>query len=186
MLSHGSEVLYFVIASPLIAAGMYTDVAARRIGNRLNLAIVVSGVVVHAMIGGLGGVGSSLAGVGIGLAILLPFYVMGAMGAGDVKFLAAIGAWTGPAGCLYALAIGGLLAGVYAGFEVLRSPNRRIHLAHMAMIAGKLTSGRLLDSNYASYAQLNGERMSMPCGAFFGLGGLAVLASRMLGFGVLR
>jgi prepilin peptidase CpaA len=185
MWSHGLEVVSLVVASPLIAAGMYTDVAARRIGNRLNLAIVGIGIAVQIALAGMAGLWVSLAGVATGLAILLPLYALGTMGAGDVKFLAAIGAWTGAMGCLYALVIGGLAAGAYGLGCMILSRDRRIHLANLAMIAGKFASSRILDPNYASHEQLNSGRVSMPCGAFFGLGGIAVLAARAFGIGVL-
>lgn len=185
MWSHGLAVLPLVAAFPLLAVGMYTDVAARRISNRLNLAIAFIGTATGFLLAGGGGLTASLAGIATGLGVLLPLYALGAMGAGDVKFLAAIGAWTGAMGCLYALAIGGLAAGTYGVAAMLLSRERRVHLANLAMIAGKFASSRILDPNYASHEQLNRGRVSMPCGAFFGLGGIVVLAARVFGIEVL-
>ena len=60
----------------------------------------------------VGGAAALLAG--LGLALLLPFYVMRGVGAGDVKLLAALGALLGPQSlllvALYAALIGGLLS----------------------------------------------------------------------------
>src|SRR5690242_5495578 len=39
------------------------------------------------------GLAWSLLGTGVGLALLLPAYAIGGMGAGDVKLMAGIGAW---------------------------------------------------------------------------------------------
>ena len=63
--------------------------------------------------------GFVLAGSATGLFALLPFYLLGGMGAGDVKFFAAVGAFLGPFATLYAVAmtlvIGALIAaGVYS------------------------------------------------------------------------
>jgi prepilin peptidase CpaA len=44
---------------------------------------------------GVGGIGASLAGTGLGLALLLPMYAIGGMGAGDVKMTMGFGAWAG-------------------------------------------------------------------------------------------
>ncbi|MFC1758947.1 prepilin peptidase [Planctomycetota bacterium] len=40
-----------------------------------------------------GGLGYSLLGTAAGLALLLPAYAIGGMGAGDVKLMAGVGAW---------------------------------------------------------------------------------------------
>jgi prepilin peptidase CpaA len=44
---------------------------------------------------GSGGIGASLAGTGLGFALLLPVYSIGGMGAGDVKMQMGFGAWIG-------------------------------------------------------------------------------------------
>jgi prepilin peptidase CpaA len=55
--------------------------------------------------GGLGRVGIwlALAGCLVGLALMLPGYLIGAMGGGDVKLLAAVGTLLGPGATLRAL-----------------------------------------------------------------------------------
>src|SRR5262249_59054605 len=60
-------------------------------------------------------------GMMVGLAVLMPLYALRATGAGDVKFLAALGTLLGPkwtliAG-LYTLIAGGALALAYVAFE---------------------------------------------------------------------
>ena len=53
-------------------------------------------------------------GLVMGLALFLPFYLLGVMGAGDVKLMAMVGAFIGPNhvlwAALYTLMVGGLLA----------------------------------------------------------------------------
>lgn len=64
----------------------------------------------------MGGLGAlpSLAGLGVGLVILLPLYILRAMGAGDIKLMAMIGTFVGPSSILmitvYVLLAGGILA----------------------------------------------------------------------------
>jgi len=75
-----------------------------KVPNRLTFPIILSGwgfgllhtfglhLVAH---DGDGGLGASLAGTGLGFALLLPMYAIGGMGAGDVKMTMGFGAWAG-------------------------------------------------------------------------------------------
>ena len=53
------------------------------------------------MAGGLPGLGLSLGGWLVGCALFLPWFLLRGMGAGDVKLLAALGAWLGPRDALW-------------------------------------------------------------------------------------
>lgn len=182
--SSASQLLFFLIALPLIGAGMYTDVRSRRISNRLNLVLAASGLILHGIVQGRSGVWNGAAGLGTGLAVMVLLYAVGAIGAGDAKFMAAVGAWLGPAGAVYAIAAGCLLAGLFAAIEIVRSRHRRLYLTNLALIADKFVSGRLLDGDAASHEILNQNRVSMPFGAFLGAGGLGVLLGRAFGIGI--
>jgi prepilin peptidase CpaA len=94
------------------AAGI--DIATRRIPNPLSVAVAAGGIVAAAAGVGDVSLGSSLAGFALGLLLMLPAHVLGALGAGDVKLFAAVGAVIGagrivPA-FLYTGVAGGLLA----------------------------------------------------------------------------
>lgn len=56
-------------------------------------------------------------GLGMGLIVLLPLYLLGVMGAGDVKLMAMVGAIVGPADMvwvlLYTMMVGGVLAIIF-------------------------------------------------------------------------
>src|SRR4029079_9032538 len=45
--------------------------------------------------GHIGGIGSAIAGTFLGMALLLPVYAIGGMGAGDVKMTMGFGSWIG-------------------------------------------------------------------------------------------
>jgi prepilin peptidase CpaA len=64
------------------------------------------------------GFGWALGGMALGLCFMLPLYVLGVMGAGDVKLMAMVGAFLGLYSTLYAVlfvfAVGGFAAVVYA------------------------------------------------------------------------
>lgn len=104
----------------LCALAVAADLRHRRIPNSLVLAGMALGLLFQAWApagaglfvadgGGLG-LGNALFGGLVGLALLLPMYVLRALGAGDVKLLAMAGVWFGPASVAWA-ALWTLLAG---------------------------------------------------------------------------
>ena len=95
-----------------------TDVRSRRIPNVLTFAAAGAGVAFHLLTGGWAGLGLSPAGWVTGVLLFLPFFLLQGMGAGDVKLLAALGAWLGPMQtvwlALFTSISGGVLALVVA------------------------------------------------------------------------
>jgi len=119
----------------LLLAGIacVSDLRTRRIPNSIVLAGFGAGLIFNGLVAGVPGVGSSLAGGAIGLALFLPFFALGGMGGGDVKLLAALGSLVGPrdiVGLALAAAIaGGFFALIVAARngrvrEILRSTGR--------------------------------------------------------------
>lgn len=99
----------------VVAAGAaITDVRAARIPNLLTLSGLLAGIAAHASWPEGAGVASSAIGALTGLAVFFPFFALGGMGGGDVKLMAAIGAWIGwrdvVSTALYAAVAGGVLA----------------------------------------------------------------------------
>ena len=101
------------------------DLLAHRIPNRLTGLLLLAGCLLQFAFGGWTALGQAALGALVGLAVLLPLYVLRAMGAGDVKLLAAIGALLGPHWALIAgintLIAGGILAVVYLMIGALRA-----------------------------------------------------------------
>jgi prepilin peptidase CpaA len=80
----------------LLSLGMAgCDLKTRRIPNYLTLSGVLGGVGFQLGYYGLPGFLDALAGLGLGFGLLLGPYLLGGMGAGDVKASAALGAWLG-------------------------------------------------------------------------------------------
>jgi prepilin peptidase CpaA len=107
----------------VVAVATFTDLRSRRIPNWLVLPFLLAGVAVSGWLRGWHGVGQSLEGLGLGALLFGVLFLLGGMGAGDVKLCAAIGAWIGPGQLLIALVLTGLAGGVmvigwalYAGF----------------------------------------------------------------------
>lgn len=95
-----------------LAAGW--DLNKRRIPNSLILAGAAVGILLQGWAAGTGGVLAAIYGLLVGLAILMPGYLMGFTGAGDAKLMAAIGTFLGPLGVLQAglasIVVGGIIA----------------------------------------------------------------------------
>jgi prepilin peptidase CpaA len=95
------------------------DLSTRRIPNALTFGTAFVALVFAVATKGLVGLGMALAGWAVGCVLFLPWFLLGGMGAGDVKLLAGFGAWLGPGAAvwaaLYAGVVGGPLALVVAG-----------------------------------------------------------------------
>jgi prepilin peptidase CpaA len=101
-----------------VCAFAVTDLRKRRIPNQLTVAAALVGLALNVWTAGSAGALFSVAGLLTGLGAFLPFYLARGFGAGDVKALAAIGAFLGVKGAL--LAAGWILmAGAIGGVLVL-------------------------------------------------------------------
>jgi prepilin peptidase CpaA len=105
-----------VLLSSLCLAIAGYDLYARRVPNGLLLLCVLlqlTGLILARPRSELSFAGHAL-GLAIGLLALLPFYVAGWMGAGDVKFFAVLGFFMGVTPLLPIWIIASLLAGLHA------------------------------------------------------------------------
>jgi len=113
--------LLFYVCLLVLAA---LDVRARRVPNTVTVPVLLAGVVgagvVHAWPGLLAGLG----GAAVGLALLIVPFALRLVGAGDVKALAAMGAWLGPSATVFATAVGLVVGGLLAVLLVL--PRREL------------------------------------------------------------
>lgn len=93
-----------------IMVGLFTLVAAvidfrlKRVPNYITVPAAVLGLAFHSLAPHGQGVWFALGGFGVGFALLLLPWIIGGGGMGDVKLLAALGAWLGPILILVAFA----------------------------------------------------------------------------------
>ena len=105
-------------ALAVLAVGLMTatviDLRTRRIPNELTAGMATLGIALA--VSGTSGVstGESIAGIFIGLLLMMPGHALGATGAGDVKLMAAVGAIVGPAVVMSAFVFTAIAGGVLA------------------------------------------------------------------------
>jgi prepilin peptidase CpaA len=110
-----------------------SDLRTRRIPNVLTFSAAGGALVFHLFTGGWNAAGFSLAGYVAGLLLFFPLFALRGMGAGDVKLLAAVGAWIGPAqvtvAALATSIAGAIIALVIAvGYRYLTTALRNVWL----------------------------------------------------------
>ena len=104
-----------MIAALFCAATLWTDLAYRRVPNALLAAVLVAlGLALLTGNAPEPAIPARLLGAGLGIAATLPVYALGRMAAGDVKFLAAAGLFTGPHGLVTVWVVGNLLGLAHA------------------------------------------------------------------------
>lgn len=97
----------------LVAASGFFDLKERKIPNKITFTGIFIGILINIITGGWMGLLQSLLGMFAGLAIFFLPFVMGGMGAGDVKLMGAIGALMGwkfsVMTALYSAIVGGII-----------------------------------------------------------------------------
>jgi prepilin peptidase CpaA len=106
--------LLHIFVGTLLAIACIADVRTRRIPNALTFSGAGLALIYHLLTGGWSAAATSLGGWLLGAALFFPMFALRGMGGGDVKLLAAVGAWVGPGNVVFvALATsvaGGLMA----------------------------------------------------------------------------
>jgi prepilin peptidase CpaA len=90
------------------------DLRTRRIPNLLTFGGAALAIAYSIWTTGLTGFVTSAGGWVLGAALFLPMFILGGMGAGDVKLAACIGAWLGPTAALFVALYSAIAGGVMA------------------------------------------------------------------------
>ena len=171
-----SNVAFAALASGLLVATV-VDIRWRRIPNALTA--TMAGVGVGLAAAGVSGIslGASMAGLALGLALMLPRCAFGPTGAGDVKLMAAVGAIVGPALVVSAFLFTAIAGGVLAVAVAIR--RRRLG-------ATFVRTGRLIAARPDASEDIRGAGSSnrFAYGPAIAIGSMfaATVGSRVLGF----
>jgi prepilin peptidase CpaA len=111
---------------------------------------------------------NSLSGLAIGMALFIPFYLMRGMGGGDVKLMAAIGAFLGPSQVLVAVLATQIVGGIIGLGYILKYGG----LVRLLQGLGLFSLSAFLIKRFGAHANANPLRMRFPyaIAIFFGTG----------------
>jgi prepilin peptidase CpaA len=104
----------YIVCLAIASLACVTDLRTRRIPNVLTFGAAQAGLLYQFVGGGIDGLGHAALGWFAGAVIFILPFALGGLGGGDVKLLAALGAWLGPADVLWLSLYTGIAGGVMA------------------------------------------------------------------------
>jgi prepilin peptidase CpaA len=159
----------------MVSIAAVNDLATRRIPNRLLLAGLAGALFLHALSAEPGvALLSAFGGMLVGLAIFLPFYLVRGMAAGDVKMMAVVGFFTGPAEAFQIAIITWCAGGMMALLLILLRSRVRQALVNI----GHLLSGFMVPGKKLADTALPQSAGSMPYGLAIAAGTVVVLVTQ--------
>ena len=168
-----------LVALAAACVGAVTDVWRFRVYNLLTIPLILTGFLYHTLMDGSRGLTVSVLGGLFGLAVLIFPYLLGLMGAGDVKLLAGVGAWLGVESTMIVFVVSSLVTGVYAlGLMVYRGRLRESWLTIKVIFYRFAALGKYLgkDDIVESLDACKDRRLRLiPFGAMVPLGILGAL-----------
>lgn len=173
MIPHYSSVQ--ILVALVVSAAAATDLRSRRIPNWLTLSGIIAGVSVNWAVSGLSGLRSSLTGLALAFGVYFALYCLRAMGAGDVKLMAAVGAIVGPANWIEILIATSLAGGVLALVLMIWKGRAKQTLWNAYFIGGELIHLRAPFERGEHLDVKNPSALRMPHGVAIAAGTVACL-----------
>lgn len=156
----------------LVSIAAVNDLATRRIPNRLLLAGLAGALVLHlASAERVAMLLAAFGGMLLGLAIFLPFYLVRGMAAGDVKMMAVVGFFIGPAEALQVAIVTWCVGGVMALAVILLRNRLKLAFANL----GQLLFGFVMPGTKLSDLTPSRSVGSIPYGVAIAIGTVVVL-----------
>jgi prepilin peptidase CpaA len=166
-----------LLAATLLIA-VITDLRSHRIYNWLTFPMLAAGLLVHTMTDGLPGLQFALGGLGVAC-LSLVLFILGAMGAGDVKLLGVVGALMGAHFTLWTLLWTAILGGALGVVYALRRGALK-HTLHNALVGGHVCTVLGTTENLQGMAQTS-KVGRMPYAPAIALGVLSTVLLTNLG-----
>ena len=134
---------YFSMGAVLVASlGAASDLHSARIPNWLTYSGLAAALAVRFGSAGWTGLASGFQGMLVAGALFFLLFMIGAMGGGDTKLMAAIGAWSGQERVVAVVIAAALAGGVLAIISMILRPGFRKVMRNLAeIIRFRLTSG---------------------------------------------
>ncbi len=172
-----------VILLTLVLGAAVYDVRYRRIPNWLTVSGVLIGLALNTFTGrndlrpGWPGLRFSLIGLAVGFGIYVVFYALHAMGAGDVKLMAAVGALVGWQDWFGIFIFTALIGGAMALILIVRKRRVAKTFGNIGFILGELKGGKAAYLTREELDVKNPKSLGLPHGAVIAVGTLFFLAA---------
>lgn len=161
-----------VVLLVMVCISAVNDLATRRIPNRLLLIALGCAVILdawspdpaHELL-------QASIGMILGFGIFLPFYLVRGMAAGDVKMMAVVGAFTGPADAFHIAVLAFCTGGLMALLLLLKNGRARAIFGNV----GRMLAGSLIPGMRVSALTPQNSAGFMPYGPAIAIGTIAVL-----------
>jgi prepilin peptidase CpaA len=164
-----------VILVCLVAAAGISDLRTRRIPNWLTVSGVLAGLALNTFLFGLSGLGHSAAGLALAFGIYIVLYSLRAMGAGDVKLMAAVGSIVGPGDWFGIFLITAVIGGISALALILWRKRTRKTFANVTFILGEMMHMRPAYMAREELSVNSPAAVTMPHGTVIALGSIFFL-----------
>ncbi|MEX2172665.1 MAG: prepilin peptidase [Pirellulales bacterium] len=168
----------WVVTITLVVAAVI-DGLKLKVPNWITFPMIISGWIYSATLSpfaGWEGLCYSLIGTAVGLALLMPAYAIGGMGAGDVKLLAGVGAWVWGTVTLYAFAVSAIVGGLIAVLMVLARKSWHKHHNQFWMIWNEVLTVKNPEQLSAIAAERKPSMLLLPYGIPIAIGSIAYFA----------
>jgi prepilin peptidase CpaA len=167
--------LLATLVSIFVITAAVLDYRTKKIPNWITVPAAIAGLLFHAVMPESRGILWALAGFGVGFLLLIVPWLLGGGGMGDVKLLAALGAWLGPLMILAVFGASAVLAACMAAAVMVSSS-----LTHGFSAA----RGRYLNLNHGGAATAAAPRAKprrvIPFAVPIAISTLAILAMMVI------
>jgi prepilin peptidase CpaA len=165
--------VFFLLAAAII------DLKTYRIPNYLTFAGVLVACAYHTLSNGLNGFLFSLAGMAVGIGILIIPWIMEGMGAGDVKLMGVVGSFLGAKAVFGAFIFIALAGGIYSLALILirRDVFKGFFSEKLLVLYSMVTLGQYVPIQTES----SGQRPRLIYGVAIGFGTITYLLTKALG-----
>lgn len=168
----------WVVTATLVVAAVI-DGLKLKVPNWITFPMIISGWVYSATLSpfpGLEGLWFSIVGTAVGLALLMPAYAIGGMGAGDVKLLGGVGAWMWGTATVYAFAVTAVVGGLIAIGMILYRKSWNKHKNQFWSIANEIITVKDPEKLAEIAAERKPRMFLLPYGIPIAIGSIAYFA----------
>jgi prepilin peptidase CpaA len=172
-----ADLIAFTLLAVVLMIAAVTDCKRGKIYNKLTLPAILVGLVFWLIAGLLGsdrGISDSLIGFASGLIPFAVIMMLGGLGGGDVKLMAAVGALSASWQCVLSTAFYGMLLALVLALVIM------VHGGIVKQTLSRIL-GALLSSAARVRPELENTEHKVPFGAAVAVGGLIAAAEQLLG-----